>query len=232
MAYSAAARELRRCEPVSRAGRACRDELPRFGDASGPIANRFVVLTLRQSWLGRENIDLTSELRTELPGILSWALDGLERLGRQGRFTEPASSKDAMLTLADLVSPASAFVRDRCETGPGEEVLCATLYAAWKSWAEDNGHRTGSVQTFGRNLRAVLPGLRTVRPRDADGDERQRRFQGVSLKTRTYNGSDRGPSRPSGDNEAPVRPGPRPNPLSAVVWDPERATDDDAESLE
>lgn len=96
------------------------NELPRFGDASGAIANRFVVLTLRQSWLGRENIDLTSELRTELPGILSWALDGLERLGRQGRFTEPASSKDAMLTLADLVSPASAFVRDRCETGPGE----------------------------------------------------------------------------------------------------------------
>ena len=55
------------------------------------------------------------------------------------------------------------------------------------------------MQTFGRNLRAVLPGLRTVRPRDADGDERQRRFQGVSLKTRTYNGSDRGPSRPSGE---------------------------------
>lgn len=205
------------------------NELPRFGDASGAIANRFVVLTLRQSWLGRENTNLTTELIDELPGILSWALDGLERLTRQGRFTEPASSTDAILTLADLVSPASAFVRDRCTTGPGREVACDALYAAWKSWAEDNGHRAGSVQKFGRNLRAVLPGLRTARPRD--GDDRQRWFQGVSL-TRTHIGADRGPSRPTGSEDALVRSGPRPDPLSAVeAFDPEYATDDDAESV-
>ncbi len=203
------------------------NELPRFGDASGAIANRFLMLSLRHSFLGRENTNLTNELAEELPGILSWALDGLERLNAQGRFTEPASSRDAILALADLVSPASAFVRDRCAAGPGHEVACDVLYAAWKSWAEDNGHKAGSVQTFGRNLRAVLPGLRTIRPRD--GDDRQRWFQGVSL-TETYIGPDRGPSRPTSTEEPPVRTGPRPNPLSALVGDdPELANDDDVE---
>lgn len=201
------------------------NELPEFGDASGAIANRFLMLALRHSWLGRENTNLTNELVEELPGILSWALDGLERLNAQGRFTEPASSRDAILAMADLVSPASAFVRDRCTTGPGHEVPCDELYLAWKSWADDNGHKAGSVQTFGRNLRAVLPSLRTIRPRD--GDDRQRWFQGVSL-TGTYIGADRGPSRPTGTDEALVRSGPRPDPLSAVVQrdDPEYAGDD------
>ena len=54
----------------------------RFGDASGAIAGRFLVLTLRNSWLGREDPALTDALLTELPGILGWVLDGLDRLIR------------------------------------------------------------------------------------------------------------------------------------------------------
>jgi putative DNA primase/helicase len=150
------------------------NELPRFGDVSGAIASRFIVLTLRESWLGREDHDLTRKLLAELPGILAWALDGLERLHEQDRFTDPKSSTDAIIALADLVSPASAFVRDRCVAGPGFEVHCDQLYQTWSSWAEDNGHHAGSAQTRGRNLRAVVPGLRTTRPRD--GDARERRY--------------------------------------------------------
>src|SRR6266566_22116 len=65
------------------------NELPRFGDASGAIASRFVVLTLSRSWLGAEDKELTSKLLGELPGILGWALDGMESLMGLGRFKEP-----------------------------------------------------------------------------------------------------------------------------------------------
>ena len=98
------------------------NELPRFGDASGAIANRFVLLTLRRSWLGEENTRLTDELLTELPGILVWALDGLDHLNRKGSFTEPTASKEAILALQDLISPVSAFVRDWCVVGPQHEI--------------------------------------------------------------------------------------------------------------
>ena len=77
------------------------NELPRFGDASGAIVNRFIVLNLLESFLGREDPDLTDTLTDELPGILNWALDGLERLARRGRFTVPQSSSDAILTLQE-----------------------------------------------------------------------------------------------------------------------------------
>jgi len=166
------------------------NELPRFGDASGAIANRFIVLTLRASWLGRENPALTDELLTELPGILSWTLDGLEQLTARGRFTEPTSSADAVVALADLVSPVSAFVRERCEIGAGCEVRCDELFAKWRTWATDNGHRVGSSASFGRDLRAVLPSLRSIRRRE---DDRQRAYVGLRISG-DRNGPDPGPS--------------------------------------
>jgi len=201
------------------------NELPRFGDASGAIAGRFLVLTLHRSWLGHENPALTEELLTELPGILSWVLDGLERLNARGHFTEPVSSRDAVVALADLVSPTSAFVRERCVVDPGSEVPCDELYAAWKSWAEANGHRPGSSSSFGRDLRAVLPGLRTARPRD-DNDDRQRLYRGLRLSG-DHNGPVHGPSwtRPSSDPISPasgraVQDGPRDQPLWAASDEP------------
>jgi putative DNA primase/helicase len=154
------------------------NELPNFGDASGAIANRFVILTLQTSWLGKENPALTKELTAELPGILNWALEGLERLTENNRFTEPKSSVDAVLALADIVSPVAAFVRDCCARGALLEVSCDDLYRRWKAWAEDNGQKPGSTQMFGRNLRAVVPGLGVRRPRDGEG--RVRYFVGVA----------------------------------------------------
>jgi len=105
------------------------NELPRFGDASGAIAHRFIVAAMTKSFLHKENTRLTNELLTELPGILRWSLDGLDRIAH-GSFTEPASSADAIAALQDLVSPVAAFVRERCNRGAGREIGVAELYAA------------------------------------------------------------------------------------------------------
>ena len=156
------------------------NELPRFGDASGAIANRFVLLTLRRSWLGEENTSLTDELLTELPGILVWALDGLDHLNRKGSFTEPAASKEAILALQDLISPVSAFVRDWCVVGPQHEITTDALFAAWKDWCEQNGRsRPGSKAVFGRDLLAAYPTIRKTRPHE--DDRRVYVYQGIAL---------------------------------------------------
>jgi hypothetical protein len=173
------------------------------------------VLAMHESFLGKENMRLTEELTAELTGILSWALDGLDRLTRQGRFTEPKFSLDSILALQDLVSPKAAFVRDCCEVGIGYD-LVAGLFDAWKVWAETNGHRPGTVQTFGRDIRAVVPSLRQARPRD--GEDRERRYVGIRLKSTGHDGGDRGPVWTTGQNSAhnwqnsaPVRDGPPEN---------------------
>jgi putative DNA primase/helicase len=160
----------------------CSNELPQLGDASAAIANRFVPLLLTRSWLGREDHKLELALREELPGILNWALDGLERLTKQGRFTRPPGADEAIVALQDLASPVAAFVRDRCVRGAEHEVAVDVLYAAWRSWAEDNGHVRSTKQVFGRDLRAAVPGLRVARPGGHDELERARVYLGVALR--------------------------------------------------
>jgi putative DNA primase/helicase len=188
------------------------NELPDLGDASGAIATRFAALILRRSWLGMEDHGLTDDLLEELPGILRWSLKGLDRLREQGHFTEPASSRDAVTALTDVASPTGAFVRDRCEIGPTYEEAVDELYAAWRAWCETNGRdRPGTVQTFGRNLRAVVPSVRMTQPR-TDEDQRERRYIGIKLSG-THNGSDRVPPRSSSADEGPARDGTQSDPL-------------------
>lgn len=155
------------------------NELPGFGDASGAIVNRFLVLTLQNSWLGREDKDLSKKLAAELPGILNWSLDGLVRLDENLRFAEPKSSDDAVITMLDQASPISAFVRDCCDTGPGHEVPVDDIFEAWKMWCDDSGRRPGTKQTFGKMLNAARPSLRRVQPRE--DDSRYRAYQGIRL---------------------------------------------------
>jgi putative DNA primase/helicase len=145
------------------------NELPHFGDSSGVIANRFILLSTRLSWLGKEDSTLTDRLVAEMPGIINWALEGLARLERAGRITEPPSSREAITTMRDTASPTSAFIRERCTTGATCSVPVDTLWSVWRDWAEDNNVKPGTKQVFGRNLLSVVPQLNRTRPRDEYG---------------------------------------------------------------
>ncbi|MCX5608244.1 phage/plasmid primase, P4 family [Streptomyces sp. NBC_00047] len=146
------------------------NELPNFGDSSGVIARRFIVLNMTVSWLGKEDTSLDGKLAAEMPGILNWALEGLARLENTGRITHPVSSRESVMIMQDTASPTSAFVRERCTVGPDCSVPVDTLWAVWREWAEDNGVRAiGTKQLFGRNLQSVVPQLHRSRPRDEYG---------------------------------------------------------------
>lgn len=103
------------------------------------------------------------------------ALDLLSELVEQLR-AEPTRVGE----LAPLLAPCvAAFVRERCETGASREVAIDDLWEHWKTWAEGNGHQPGNKQTFGKNLRAVVPELTDQRPRGTDG--RTRTYSGMGL---------------------------------------------------
>jgi putative DNA primase/helicase len=137
------------------------NELPKLNDASAAIIGRIVLLLLSNSWLGKEDLDLEPDLHRQLPGILNWALDGLQRLtvANANRFTQLPTSDDAILSLRDLASPVAAFVREKCKVGPKETILVDTLYAAYKIWADNNGHPKSPKHVFGRDLRAAAPSI-------------------------------------------------------------------------
>ncbi|MFE2730905.1 phage/plasmid primase, P4 family [Streptomyces sp. NPDC059349] len=156
------------------------NELPHFGDSSGVIARRFIVLNFTRSWLGQEDPTLLDRLVAEMPGILNWALDGLARLQCTRRITEPSASREAITTMQDTASPTSAFIRERCATGPACTIPVDNLWVIWREWAEDNGVKPGSKQVFGRNLQSAIPQLTLTRPRD--GESRVRTYTGITVR--------------------------------------------------
>jgi putative DNA primase/helicase len=169
------------------------NELPRLGDASTAIVGRIVLLMLSRSWLGREDFDLEPALRSELPGILNWALLGLQRLtaDNANRFTRLISADEAITTLRDLASPVAAFVRERCAIGPKGTVPVDELYAAFKAWADNNGHPKSPKQVFGRDLRAAVPAIRVGQPGTT---QRVRVYTGIALRGSADPTEDKEPS--------------------------------------
>lgn len=103
------------------------------------------------------------------------------RPAARGYFKQPASSTEAMKDLEDLASPIGAFLGERCEIGPAYSTSVDEMYEAWRTWCRMEGRdHPGTRQSFGRDLRAALPGLKMIHPRV--GGEPQRAYQGLRLK--------------------------------------------------
>lgn len=157
------------------------NEAPRFSDASSALIRRFLVLQLNRSFLGNEDIGLTDALLAELPGIFLWALDGLDALNDAGRFVQPEAGADLIEDMVGMASPVRVFLDESCELDPASEIPCRRLFEAWQEWCIKSGRQhAGNLQVFGRDLRTVLPSLRTVNRRDmASG--RERLYTGIRL---------------------------------------------------
>ena len=162
------------------------NELPRVTDTSGAMVSRFIVLVMKQSFYGLEDLGLSERLATALPGILNWALEGRDRLYERGFFVQPPSAKQMVDEFENLSSPVGAFTRECCVEQAGMEVSQDDLFDAWRHWCDDNGREhSGTKQTFGRDLRAALPWLDDVQHREKNeaGEVRRPRYwQGVGLK--------------------------------------------------
>jgi putative DNA primase/helicase len=149
------------------------------------LVGRLILLVLVKSFFGKEDSALTEKLATELSGILNWALVGYRRLNKRGHFIQPKSSDNIIDTLETLAAPVKAFIRDRCEVGPGKTVSVDELFSAWRKWCNNEGVKeTGSKEWFGRNLHAAIPELIKTRPRH--GEKQVRMYQGIGLLSEPF----------------------------------------------
>jgi P4 family phage/plasmid primase-like protien len=154
------------------------NEIPRFHDVSGALAERFLILRTTRSFAGVEDTHLDEHLTRDLPGILVWAIEGLHRLRQRGHFVQPQDGANVAEEMQELASPVLAFVRHCCEVGDGHRTWVDEMYAAWKRWCESEGRSVvGSRQWFGRDLIAAVPGVSVRR-----NNEHGRFYDGIALK--------------------------------------------------
>lgn len=139
------------------------NEVPRLGDASGAVVNRFIYIKLKRSFEGIEDTGLGKKIAAELPGIFNWALEGLHRLDQQGHFTQPATMNDVAQLMSDLSQPVANFLDDsqgfEVTRNPKDWVLLKDIHTAYKTWCEQVGAAPLKQANFGQALDATDPDI-------------------------------------------------------------------------
>jgi putative DNA primase/helicase len=114
---------------------------------------------------------------------LNWAIEGWRQLRERGYFVQPGAGLEVVEELEDLGSPIGAFIRDCCLIGAGQTARTDNLFLAWQNWCKEQGReRPGDKITFGRNLRAAVPGVRVARSRVPGEERRDRSYDGIGLQ--------------------------------------------------
>lgn len=95
----------------------------------------------------------------ELPGILNWALDGLARLTRNGRFTESKACGELQAAHRLRSNPARDFLAEYATADAAGVTNAVELYAAYRAWAVRNGYdRPLAAVAFGKEVGRKFPG--------------------------------------------------------------------------
>jgi P4 family phage/plasmid primase-like protien len=84
---------------------------------------------------------LKEAIQGEGPGILNWALAGLTRLKKRGKFDIPACVKEATQQYKAENDSASLFVSECCCIGREGKVKSSALYEAYAEWCQKNDYR-------------------------------------------------------------------------------------------
>lgn len=94
---------------------------------------------------------LPAKLNNELPGILSWIVQGCLDWQREG-LGEPEAVRFATSAYQAEQDVLGSFLEEECVKGVGKTAWAKELYAAYHRWCEESGERPETQQAFGRRL--------------------------------------------------------------------------------
>jgi P4 family phage/plasmid primase-like protien len=118
------------------------------------IWRRIARINFLHDFTGREDRQLPTKLKAELPGILNWALEGLRHWLQSGLGTCAAveiATQDYKLS-SDVVG---RFLEEYCIQEPNAEIAAQELYQDFWLWRKNDGEqRPMTAATFGRIISA------------------------------------------------------------------------------
>lgn len=118
------------------------NNLPYVGDRSGAVDSRVKIIPMtnavpRSEW----DLRLDEKLESEIAGIFNFALEGLARLRKQGKFTRVSQSESMADDYRRMQDIYAAFLHDDewCILSPDNSTQATTLYEAFTAWARAVG---------------------------------------------------------------------------------------------
>lgn len=136
----------------------CVNTLPRLSDTSEGAFDRLMIVPFLQRF-GRDGLPLdpylTSKLRTELPGILLWAINGLHDLNNEGRFSETEKNYALVDEYKKENSGVREFIAEMCISQKDVTYDRNLLYDKYKNHIFNCGGKPKGRQGFVRELKGL-----------------------------------------------------------------------------
>lgn len=127
---------------------------PRISNTTSGIFRRVKVVPFH-SLQGEPDPALKFMVRDEAPGILNWALEGLERLEERGHFVWPQSVRDATSAFQESNDLPAQFVDQMCRVGEGYYSNSRYFYEKYKDWCLEGGHKPASITRVAEDWRRL-----------------------------------------------------------------------------
>jgi putative DNA primase/helicase len=131
------------------------NSLPRLLDHSGGFFRRAMILRLNRQFSEAEQ-DKQREARilAELPGILNWALRGLQCVLQRGHYLIPDSCRSEAVQYRVNSDPVRQFSEEFLVNTSDKKdwVSSSEIYAKYKSWSAENGYSAVASNKFSDRL--------------------------------------------------------------------------------
>ena len=129
-------------------------------DFSHGFFRRFGVIRFNRTFTAAER-DVTIKDRliaTEMPAIITWLVEGAQRLMARGAYALPASHHTELAAWRLSADQVAMFLENRTRPlAAGESgTLADFLYQEFSSWAEENGHKRMTSTKFGVRAKLIL----------------------------------------------------------------------------
>ncbi len=95
--------------------------------------------------------------KDELSGLLNWAMIGLQRLIKNGRFTFNKSIEQIKDIMQRSSHPLSAFSQDCLEEEVGEKISKEELFETYSRWCQDSNVARMTKDQVGKQLLRFVP---------------------------------------------------------------------------
>jgi P4 family phage/plasmid primase-like protien len=137
---------------------------PRFKDRSKGLWRRMILIPFRRPIPPEKRVlNMDSPQwwidSGESPGILRWAIIGLDRLKTNQAFTESEVCKAVLEEYQQDTNPAKEFLLDHVafDDSPSERIECGRLYKLYSIWCSANGNKPLANNSFGKEVMKIFP---------------------------------------------------------------------------
>ena len=146
------------------------NQIPETTDYTTAYFRRWVIINFPNQFLDddpKTDKDLIKKLTSpeELSGFFNWALEGLERLLENGRFSTGKSVEDTREQYIRMSDPIRAFVMDRVRKKAGSNPAKDDVYRTYILYCREKHLPTTAKNVFSMKLAETMPEVTEARRR-------------------------------------------------------------------